>query len=78
VQAWKVVIPITQATPKLTSHSGYEWMYVLSGRLRLLLDGHDAVLGVGQVAEFDTRIPHWFGSTGRRPCRGAVGLRATG
>ena len=67
VQAWKVVIPITQATPKLTSHSGYEWMYVLSGRLRLLLDGHDAVLRVGQVAEFDTRLPHWFGSTGDGP-----------
>jgi transcriptional regulator with XRE-family HTH domain len=67
VQAWKVVIPVTQVTPKLTSHSGYEWMYVLSGRLRLLLDGHDAVLAVGQVAEFDTRVPHWFGSTGDGP-----------
>jgi transcriptional regulator with XRE-family HTH domain len=67
VQAWKVVIPITQATPELRSHSGYEWMYVLSGRLRLLLDGHDAVLRVGQVAEFDTRLPHWFGSTGDGP-----------
>ena len=67
VQAWKVVIPATQATPALTSHEGYEWMYVLSGRLRLILAEHDVVLGVGQVAEFDTRVPHWFGSTGDGP-----------
>jgi mannose-6-phosphate isomerase-like protein (cupin superfamily) len=42
-------------------------MYVLSGRLRLVTGEHDVVLGVGEVAEFDTRIPHWFGSTGDRP-----------
>lgn len=67
VQAWKVVIPTTKATPELRSHVGYEWMYVLSGRLRLVLDGHDVVLGAGEVAEFDTRVPHWFGSTGEGP-----------
>ena len=67
VQAWKVVIPKQTAAPELKSHEGYEWMYVLSGRLRLLLDGHDVVLDVGQVAEFDTRVPHWFGSTGDGP-----------
>jgi transcriptional regulator with XRE-family HTH domain len=67
VQAWKVVIPTTTVTPELKSHEGYEWMYVLSGRLRLILDGHDVVLGVGQVAEFETRLPHWFGSTGDGP-----------
>ena len=67
VQAWKVVIPVTKSTPELKSHEGYEWMYVLSGRLRLLLGEQDVVLGVGEVAEFDTRVPHWFGSTGDRP-----------
>jgi hypothetical protein len=25
------------------------------------------VLGVGEAAEFDTRVPHWFGSTGDEP-----------
>jgi transcriptional regulator with XRE-family HTH domain len=67
VQAWKVVIPTSKSTPELRSHEGYEWMYVLSGRLRLVTGEHDVVLGVGEVAEFDTRIPHWFGSTGDRP-----------
>jgi quercetin dioxygenase-like cupin family protein len=32
--------------------------------MRLLLGGHDLVLGPGEVAEFDTHVPHWFGSTG--------------
>ncbi len=64
VQAWKVLIPAEPVEPELTSHEGYEWLYVLSGRMRLVLGDRDLVLGVGEVAEFDTRMPHWFGSTG--------------
>lgn len=26
--------------------------------------GQHIVLGAGEAAEFDTRLPHWFGSTG--------------
>jgi quercetin dioxygenase-like cupin family protein len=40
---------------------------VLSGRLRLLLGDRDRVLGPGEVAEFDTQVRHWFGSTGEEP-----------
>jgi hypothetical protein len=25
------------------------------------------VLGIGEAAEFDTEVPHWFGSTGEEP-----------
>ena len=32
--------------------------------MRLLLGDRDLVLGVGEAAEFDTTLPHWFGSTG--------------
>lgn len=39
----------------------------MSGRLRLVLADHDVVLGPGEAAEFDTRVPHWFGSTGEGP-----------
>ncbi|MBF4461458.1 MULTISPECIES: helix-turn-helix domain-containing protein [unclassified Rathayibacter] len=42
-------------------HEGFEWLYVLSGRLRLRLGEHDLVLPAGEAAEFDTRVPHWFG-----------------
>jgi transcriptional regulator with XRE-family HTH domain len=64
LQAWKVIIPAEQHEPDIRVHEGYEWLYVLSGRLRLVLADHDLVLDAGEAAEFDTRLPHWFGSTG--------------
>ena len=54
--------PAPQGEPDLQRHEGYEWMYVLNGRLRLILGDHELVLGPGEAAEFDTRVPHWFGS----------------
>ena len=67
VQAWKIVIPGTQSEPNPRSHDGFEWLYVLSGRMRLVLGDRDLVLDVGEAAEFDTQVPHWFGSTGEGP-----------
>ncbi|WP_190120999.1 helix-turn-helix domain-containing protein [Streptomyces inusitatus] len=67
LQSFKMILPATRSTPELCTHEGYEWMYVLAGRLRLVLADHDVVLGPGEVAEFDTRLPHWFGSTGEAP-----------
>jgi quercetin dioxygenase-like cupin family protein len=49
------------------THDGYEWMYVLSGRLRLLLGPRDFVLSAGEVVEFDTRVPHAFGNPFAEP-----------
>ena len=48
-------------------HEGYEWLYVLSGRLRLLLGDRDLVLTAGEAAEFDTRTPHAWGNAGDDP-----------
>jgi quercetin dioxygenase-like cupin family protein len=64
LQAFKMVIPRTRRVPDLRTHEGYEWLYVLSGRLRLVLAERDLELKPGEAAEFDTRLPHWFGSTG--------------
>ncbi len=64
VQAYKMTyppqVPTGEPTPQV--HEGYEWLYVLSGRIRLLLGRHDLTLDAGEVAEFDTRTPHWFGN----------------
>jgi transcriptional regulator with XRE-family HTH domain len=69
LQAYKLIIPARRPTgpsePK--THDGYEWLYVLSGQLRLVLGKHDVVLAPGEVAEFDTRVPHWFGSADTEP-----------
>jgi transcriptional regulator with XRE-family HTH domain len=64
MQAWKIVIPASKTTPEPRAHDGHEWIYVLSGHVRLLLGDQDSVLGPGEVAEFETQVPHWFGSTG--------------
>jgi mannose-6-phosphate isomerase-like protein (cupin superfamily) len=47
--------------PEPQSHEGYEWLYVLDGRLRVILGERDLVLAEGEAAELDTRVPHWFG-----------------
>jgi transcriptional regulator with XRE-family HTH domain len=63
VQAFKHLIPAGPVQrPEPKTHEGHEWLYVLSGRLRLVLGEHDLVLPAGEAAEFDTRVPHWFGS----------------
>ncbi|MFD7135872.1 helix-turn-helix domain-containing protein [Streptomyces sp. NPDC059894] len=67
LQAFKVLVPPRTDEPEPRTHEGYEWLYVLSGRLRLVLGDHDLVLAAGEAVEFDTRVPHWFGSTGEGP-----------
>jgi len=67
MQAWKIVIPTSKVDPEPRAHDGHEWIYVLSGRVRLVLGEEDWVLEPGDVAEFDTTVPHWFGSTGEAP-----------
>lgn len=67
LQAFKHVLPPSDAEPDPRSHEGYEWLYVLSGRLRLVLGEHDVILEPGEVAEFDTHVPHWFANPGPEP-----------
>ncbi|MBX6356996.1 MAG: helix-turn-helix domain-containing protein [Micromonosporaceae bacterium] len=69
LQAYKQIFPPnTPAEPlERQIHEGYEWLYVLSGRLRLLLGDHDLVLAPGEVAEFDTRVPHAIANPGPGP-----------
>ncbi|MFJ4922842.1 helix-turn-helix domain-containing protein [Streptomyces sp. NPDC088725] len=67
LQAYKVVDEAGTGEPDPRTHEGYEWLYVLAGRLRLVLGEHDVVLAAGEAAEFDTRVPHWFGPAGDGP-----------
>jgi transcriptional regulator with XRE-family HTH domain len=68
LQSFKLVIPVeSDASPSLKTHEGYEWLYVLSGRLRLVLGTRDLVLDPGEVVEFDTRTPHWITNPGPTP-----------
>jgi len=67
VQAYKMIIEPGSGTAEQRSHEGYEWMYVLNGRLRLRLAELDLELGAGEAAEFDTHTPHWFGCANAKP-----------
>ena len=71
VQTYKVTMPASPAgitaVPDPKVHDGHEWLYVLSGRLRLVIGEQEVTLGPGEAAEFDTRIPHWLAATGAGP-----------
>ncbi|MFF8954796.1 helix-turn-helix domain-containing protein [Streptomyces sp. NPDC014894] len=74
LHAYKQVLPAPpegreagRDRPEQGAHEGYEWLYVLSGRLLLALGEHDLVLTAGEAAEFDTRTPHGFANAGDRP-----------
>lgn len=69
IQAYKLVIPASssRSEPDPQTHEGYEWLYVLNGRPRLVLGEHDLELAPGDAAEFDTRVPHWFGAADVQP-----------
>ncbi len=64
VHAFKMVIPARPSPlePTPQTHEGFEWLYVLSGRLRLVVGERDLTLPPGEAAEFDTSLPHWLGS----------------
>ncbi|MEP6851987.1 MAG: XRE family transcriptional regulator [bacterium] len=67
VQAYKMILPGGEPEADRKTHDGYEWMFVLSGRVHLRLGELDITMRPGEVAEFDTRTPHWFGSAGSKP-----------
>jgi len=69
IHTYQVVYPPVSELPELRVHDGYEWLYVLAGRLRLRLGRQDLVLTRGEAAEFDTRVPHAMCAVGRRPAR---------
>lgn len=67
VQSIKVTYLPGAAQPEPRVHDGYEWLYVLSGKLRLRVGERDLTLTRGEAAEFDTRTPHCMSAVGARP-----------
>jgi transcriptional regulator with XRE-family HTH domain len=63
LHAYRIRISARRRTPPadLPVHEGHDWMYVLSGRLRLLLGERDFTIEPGEAVEFSTWSPHWFG-----------------
>src|SRR4029077_14132472 len=57
-RAYKMLAPASEVAGEQKSHEGYEWMYVLSGQLRLRLADHDFVMTPGAGAARATRTTH--------------------
>jgi transcriptional regulator with XRE-family HTH domain len=56
--AVKVIFPVDRSDPDYREHEGEEWIYVLSGRLRLTLGRESTVLEAGDAAYFNGLLPH--------------------
>jgi transcriptional regulator with XRE-family HTH domain len=63
LHAFKIRVSMRRRTPPedLPVHDGQEWLYVLSGKLRLVLGERDFTIEPGEAVEFSTWTPHWFG-----------------
>jgi transcriptional regulator with XRE-family HTH domain len=64
LHAHRVLVSAGRRMPPdpLPVHEGQDWIYVLQGRMRLLLGESDLVIAPGEVVEFTTWTPHWFGA----------------
>ena len=64
LHAFKIRISPRRNKPPSTLpvHEGHDWIYVLDGRMRLILGDQDLIIGPGEAVEFSTWTPHWFGS----------------
>ena len=64
LHAFKIRISAKRIKPPKTLpvHEGHDWMYVLDGRMRLVLGEQDLVIEPGEAVEFSTWTPHWFGA----------------
>ncbi|WP_157001946.1 helix-turn-helix transcriptional regulator [Agromyces laixinhei] len=69
LHAFKMVLPGYPPGRPITqrAHDGYDWIYVLSGRVRLALGDEEILLEAGEAAEFDTRVPHGHASASTEP-----------
>jgi len=64
LNAYRIVVSAKRTTPPdpLPVHAGHDWLYVVEGRLRLILGSEEFVIEPGEAAEFSTWTPHWFGA----------------
>ena len=77
--AMKIVFPADRNEPGLKEHEGEEWIYVLSGRLRLTLGDEATVLEPGDAAYFNGLLPHRWDVLGEDAAEMlVVGCRAGG
>jgi transcriptional regulator with XRE-family HTH domain len=66
LQPIRLTVSAKRQGDEMYQHEGEEWVYVLSGRLRLLLAGKSYDLDAGDAGHFDSRQPHRLTALGGR------------
>jgi transcriptional regulator with XRE-family HTH domain len=66
LQPMKLTVSHNRRGDELYQHDGEEWVYVLTGRLRLAVAGKNHDLEPGDSAHFDSRHPHRLTALGGR------------
>jgi transcriptional regulator with XRE-family HTH domain len=64
LHALQVTIPPKREHQNFYHHDGEEWLYVLSGNLRLIFEDGEHLLKPGDSAHFEARTPHRLAATG--------------
>jgi transcriptional regulator with XRE-family HTH domain len=62
LEALQIRISPERVPPDPARHRGEEWIYVVTGRLRLEFDGQVHLLEAGSTAHFDASRPHRLGA----------------
>ena len=66
LQAIAIAIPPNRHYEKFNQHDGEEWLYVLSGQVKLVFESEQHLLETGDAAHFDARTPHRLATEGKR------------
>ena len=64
--------PIRPEKVKGHEHGGFEFIYVIEGRLGLTVDGEVNELGIGDSVYFDATVQHGYRALGRNKCTAVV------
>ena len=77
MQAWKIIVPVTQSIPRPRAREGFEWLYVLSGRMRLVLGQQGPVAAGDAIVSPSLLAPCGPTSSAAKPPIGTNGPRSS-
>lgn len=69
--------PITPEKQKRHLHPGFEFLYVLTGKLLIRIGSDEHELEEGDAIYFDSSVPHTYRRNGKKPCSAVVVTTAT-
>jgi len=54
------LVTVTPGTAELNTHEGHEFDYIVSGTLKLYIDGREITLSAGDSVYLNPTLPHGF------------------